>query len=339
MLYISIIVPVYKVPTKFLQASLESLAAQTMQECEFILVSDGAPEAECLVCEEYAAKDSRFKFFRREHAGVSAARNFGINQAQGEYITFVDADDWIEPETCEMTYKFAKENKSDVVIWDLMTEKNGFISKYNYSSNNIILLSQLEQEQIRKKIVQIDSYTFIGAVVCKLVKKAILSQYNLKFSMNLALSEDRLFFFQLFSKSLRVSYLHQIFYHYRLHLNSATHKYTPNAFVEYKKYFDEIIFISKNFFSKEINNAMIAIFFWSLGIDFFHSNNPLNIKTNIEIIKKMLSTPQLRKAVLECDLSSFSFFIRIEIIFLRKNLYLPLYLHGLKALMWKFLKT
>ena len=118
MIKVSVIVPVYKVPLEYLRACLDSLTAQTMQECEFIIVSDGAPEAECSICDEFATKDSRFKFFKQEHAGVSAARNFGIEQAQGEYIIFVDADDWIKSETCEITYTFAKDNNSDIVLFD-----------------------------------------------------------------------------------------------------------------------------------------------------------------------------------------------------------------------------
>ena len=93
---VSVVIPVYRTPLEYLRACLDSLVAQTMQECEFIVVSDGAPEAECSICEEYAARDCRIKFFRREHAGVSATRNYGMAQALGKYISFVDSDDWID---------------------------------------------------------------------------------------------------------------------------------------------------------------------------------------------------------------------------------------------------
>ena len=107
---VSVIIPIYKVFPDYLRSCLDSLVAQDMEECEFILVSDGAPEIENSICEEYASKDARFKFFKCEHAGVSATRNYGIEKAQGEYITFVDADDWIEPGTCDTTYSFAQKN-------------------------------------------------------------------------------------------------------------------------------------------------------------------------------------------------------------------------------------
>ena len=118
---VSIIVPVYKVPLEYLRDCLDSLNAQTLQECEFIVVSDGAPEAECSICEEYAAKDSRFKFFKREHAGVSATRNFGIKQALGEYISFVDSDDWIERDYTSILASL--KNNPDVVFFSFNYHK------------------------------------------------------------------------------------------------------------------------------------------------------------------------------------------------------------------------
>ena len=119
----SIIIPVYKVPLEYLRACFDSLVAQTMQESEFIIVSDGAPEAECSVCEEFTKKDSRFKFYKCNHAGVSAARNFGINQVQGEYITFVDSDDKITPNFCSSIYNKAYKWDSDILLFEQASEK------------------------------------------------------------------------------------------------------------------------------------------------------------------------------------------------------------------------
>ena len=144
MIKVSVIVPIYKVPVEYLRECLDSLASQTEQECEFIMVSDGAPAAECSICKEYSDKDFRFKFLIREHAGVSATRNYGIEQAQGEYITFVDSDDWIEKETCSLAYNYAKENDSDVVLWDSchFSEKKNFFGKYQNEPIKKMTLAQ-----------------------------------------------------------------------------------------------------------------------------------------------------------------------------------------------------
>ena len=108
MINVSVIIPVYKVPLEYLRACFDSLVAQTMQESEFIVVSDGAPEAETFVCEEYVAKDSRFKLFKCVHAGVSAARNYGMEAASGEYVAFVDSDDAVVKNFCEIIYESSK---------------------------------------------------------------------------------------------------------------------------------------------------------------------------------------------------------------------------------------
>ena len=93
---ISVIVPVYKVE-KYLHECVDSILAQTFRDFELILVDDGSPDNCGAICDEYAAKDSRIRVIHQENQGLSGARNSGIDVARGEYITFVDADDSIEP--------------------------------------------------------------------------------------------------------------------------------------------------------------------------------------------------------------------------------------------------
>ena len=94
---ISVIVPVYKVE-KYLPACLDSLLAQTYQNFELLLVDDGSPDKCWEILQQYAAQDARVCIFRKENGGVSSARNFGLEQARGEYICFVDSDDLVLPQ-------------------------------------------------------------------------------------------------------------------------------------------------------------------------------------------------------------------------------------------------
>lgn len=94
---ISVIVPVYNVE-KLLPRCLDSIQAQTYENLEIILVDDGTKDRGGIICDEYAAKDPRIKVIHKENGGLSSARNAGLDIAQGEYIAFVDSDDWIEPE-------------------------------------------------------------------------------------------------------------------------------------------------------------------------------------------------------------------------------------------------
>ena len=93
---ISVIVPVYDVG-KYLSKCLDSLLAQTWRNLEIIVVDDGSPDGSWDIMQDYAARDSRVRIFRKKNGGVSAARNFGMDAAEGEYLGFVDPDDWCRP--------------------------------------------------------------------------------------------------------------------------------------------------------------------------------------------------------------------------------------------------
>jgi glycosyltransferase involved in cell wall biosynthesis len=110
---ISIIVPVYRVEP-YLRRCLDSILAQTFTDWECILVDDGSPDRCPAICDGYAARDSRFRVIHRKNAGVSAARNAGLDAARGEWIGFVDSDDWCEPEWIEELYHAAVTNGADI---------------------------------------------------------------------------------------------------------------------------------------------------------------------------------------------------------------------------------
>ena len=116
---ISVIVPVYKAE-KFLSACIESILNQTYHDFEVILVDDGSPDSSGQICEEYAKKDSRIKVIHQKNAGVAASRNVGLDIAVGEYITFVDSDDYIQFQMYEKMLKCALDNDCDFVMCDCM---------------------------------------------------------------------------------------------------------------------------------------------------------------------------------------------------------------------------
>ena len=112
---ISVIVPVYKVEP-YLNQCVESILCQTYSDLEILLVDDGSPDRCGQICDEYAKQDCRVKVFHTRNEGLSAARNLGLQNAKGEYIGFVDSDDWIEPEMYEVLLKRLEETESNVCI-------------------------------------------------------------------------------------------------------------------------------------------------------------------------------------------------------------------------------
>ena len=112
---VSIIIPVYKVE-KYLVNCIESVLQQTFKDFELILVDDGSPDSSGKICEEYAQKDSRIKVIHQPNGGLSAARNSGIATAKGDYMTFIDSDDFIFPHYLEVLVKLCQENDADMSV-------------------------------------------------------------------------------------------------------------------------------------------------------------------------------------------------------------------------------
>lgn len=112
---ISVIMPVYKVE-EYVGKAIESIQAQTLKEWEFLIVDDGTPDRSGEICDEYASKDARLHVIHKENGGAPSARNVAIDIAKGEYLYFMDSDDWAEPTMLEDMYKLAKKNNSQLVV-------------------------------------------------------------------------------------------------------------------------------------------------------------------------------------------------------------------------------
>lgn len=114
---VSVIVPVYKTE-QYLKKCLDSLVGQTLKEIEIIVVNDGSPDNSQDIIDEYASKYPQVHGIKKDNGGLSDARNCGIQYASGEYIAFVDSDDYVEPHMCEVMYKKATKNALDVIVCD-----------------------------------------------------------------------------------------------------------------------------------------------------------------------------------------------------------------------------
>lgn len=251
MIKVSVIIPVYGTPLEYLQACLDSLAAQTLQESEFIIVSDGAPEAECSICEEYEKKDVRFRFFKRIHAGVSAARNFGIEQVNGEYIAFVDSDDWIAPNMLEECYSFAKENSSDIITMDF------FITKKNIDT---LQLQNPQKKSADNFIREILSGSLFGGMPLRIINGSFYKKNPIKWRTNLGYCEDVVFWIEFCKANPKISYMNKAFYHYvQDNIDSITRNYTIEKFRERQKYIQILKNILPQSYSKELNLAAFYV--------------------------------------------------------------------------------
>lgn len=110
---VSFVIPVYNA-ARYLRQALDSLCVQTLKQIEFICINDGSRDESGAILDEYARKDSRFRIYHRVNCGVSETRNFGMTQARGEYITFMDSDDFIDSKLAETVYSICAKEKLDI---------------------------------------------------------------------------------------------------------------------------------------------------------------------------------------------------------------------------------
>lgn len=230
---ISVIVPVYNVE-KYLSKCVESILNQTYKDIELILVDDGSLDNSGNICDNYAKNDNRIKVIHKENGGLSSARNAGLDIASGEYISFVDSDDWIDENTYEELVKKIVTTNADIICF--AGEKTDGTSVYercfDCKGDGVILNGR----DVVKEIL-LDK---IGSQVVKGLYHAKCWK-DLKFPVG-RLYEDIPVTYKAFEKAERVAFVYKPFYKYRINPNSISHKPKPitsyHIFLGYKDHFE-----------------------------------------------------------------------------------------------------
>ncbi len=208
---ISIIIPVYKTE-QYLKRCIESVLAQTHQDLEIILVNDGSPDNSLKICYEYAEMDRRIKVVNKENGGVASARNAGIDLAAGEYIGFVDSDDYIEPDMFELLVGLINEYKADISICGCYVETSGGLHRVRKETGDILVLDR------HRALELMFSYRYYRGYLCnKLFKASLFKENKIRLDENITLCEDLLCVCRCMLESKRVVYLDLPKYHYNMH--------------------------------------------------------------------------------------------------------------------------
>ena len=210
-LKISVIVPVYKAEA-YLHRCVDSLLAQTFQDFEILLIDDGSPDRSGEICDEYARRDKRVRVFHKENAGVSSARNLGLDNARGEWICFVDSDDWVE-----MTYLYDLKSgvlseKSLVVQGFEFVTISGAIINYKQFKHEIIIFEDFIRLFTEYNLC---SYGFPWS---KLFSRKLITDNHIRFETSISFSEDLLFVLDYICKADTVCFTEKKSY---LYVNNA----------------------------------------------------------------------------------------------------------------------
>ncbi len=213
---ISVIVPIYNAE-KYLSKCLDSIIKQTYSCLEIILIDDGSTDSSYKIMENYKKKDNRIILFREENSGVSSARNLGIKKMTGEYITFVDSDDWIDADYLEKMYKIIKETKSDFVKTGYTVNHNYEEGKTNYFFDDSI--KEIEKEKIVDYFL---TNSYLNSSCMQLISKKILDRNEILFNENFIYGEDMLFTFQVMQHANKRIWLKNAGYHCYSNSDSIT---------------------------------------------------------------------------------------------------------------------
>lgn len=182
---ISVIVPVYRVERE-LSRCVESLLVQSYTRLEILLIDDGSPDGSGALCDRYAAKDNRVRAHHQANAGVSSARNTGIELAAGEFLCFVDSDDEVEPDYIQ-AFVEGLEEEVDLVFQGICEIRNG------KATRKVPPRQLFGSGELTEGISVINRQSMFGYVCNKLYRRSIIMEQGLRFRRDISLSEDRIF--------------------------------------------------------------------------------------------------------------------------------------------------
>jgi len=242
---ISIVIPVYNAE-KYLGGCLNSIQNQTYKNFEVILVNDGSIDHSETICKEFVEVDTRFRYFLKVNGGASSARNFGLDHVTGDFITFIDADDWVDENHLEVLINNIKENNSDMAVSSIKKFDNVSSFEFRVYSNQekyLLNYNKLNRDEflviLPKLIHASNSYKI---AVSKLFKKELVK--DIRFDESIVYGEDLDFFFKIYNNINSISYVDEVTYVYRLHDESTSSKfnqqYAEQELLIYKKMYEKI---------------------------------------------------------------------------------------------------
>ena len=208
---ISVIVPIYNME-KLMRKCLDSILAQTFQDYECLLIDDGSKDGSPAICDEYAAKDPRFLAFHKPNGGLSDARNYGIERAQGDYTIFFDPDDWVDADCLTDMYAKARETDADMVMCDLYYN-DPYSERYSKQEPKALDHYSVLEDIVADRVQ--------GFTVIKLIRRSLYQQYDLQYPVGMYGCEDQYTICCLLKHDIKIAYLPMAYYHY-MHYGEKT---------------------------------------------------------------------------------------------------------------------
>lgn len=227
---ISVIVPVYNAEST-IRRCVDSILAQTFTDFECLLIDDGSKDQSGEICDEYAEKDRRIRVFHKENGGVSSARNMGLDNAKGEWITFVDSDDWIEPDMVEKLVKPTNQKDVDIVIGDFQ-----MVSGDSIKEHRSIDWTSDKTESLNRYIAS------VWTIACgNIVKRSLYERHSVTSQIGITYCEDFHLMVRLCFFADRIVHVNIPLYNYRQRASSVMHNLNKRTELDEQWAYQDII--------------------------------------------------------------------------------------------------
>ena len=291
---ISLIIPVYNAE-KTLRRCLESVAAQTQPGLQVLLVDDGSQDGSAAICAEFAARDGRFQLLRQENAGVSAARNHGLAAAEGEYLMFADADDYLPADAAEQFLRAAEGSGADLVISDFYRVSGELVEQ----KGDIHEEGALDQRAFARYMMEKPSDFYYGVMWNKLYRRALVTEHAMELDCRVKWCEDLLFNLQFLGHVQTVYVLRKPLYYYVNNANSlAKQNATLGNWVRMKRMVYEqykALFEDLGMYERPSDILKVSRFFMTVATDGVVLPKPNELLRHIAPAEKAAPAARRRK--------------------------------------------
>lgn len=287
---ISVIVPVYNTE-RYLHRCIDSILTQTYTEFELLLVDDGSQDNSGTICDKYASKDARIRVFHKENGGVSSARNLGLNNASGEWVCFVDSDDFVNHSFLESFYNL--DDSPDICFQGLIFQLPN--KRYISQMDDSLFSNSLEETLLlvyRKKL--------FGWGCNKLFKRSILLEHRIRFNTNLHIREDELFTLDFCRWAKTISISNKADYNYEMHdLSLISRPKDPIKYIKINTQLHEAASYFKNIELQRFEEAKFTAETLN-AIKWMYSNGTLldyDINTRIGVIQQFTGNKHALRSI------------------------------------------
>lgn len=314
---ISIVVPVYKVPEEYLRKCIESIMNQSMKDIEILLVDDGSPDLSGAICDSYAKKDSRIRVIHKQNGGLSSARNAGVKEANGKWIMFVDGDDWIESDMCEVMYSLGEAHKTQLVMSGFSKDYDKSVVPYKFYLKENYVYRGEECKWLQEQLLHFNGN--IAVAYAKLIDREFLTENDIMHDEVLKQGAEGLEFnLRLFEKLERAIFINKPFYHYIYNDTSisASHNEANHEFVI--KCFEKIRNLimkseNKDGLMKWFNNRLLYVVITTAISGYFSPNNTEPYKEKKRKYLEYINKEIVREALMSRNYEGLSFQRKIVI--------------------------